>query len=180
MIFRRRKIDPYREGIQALYSVKLGMSKIEALLDRIKNRRHRMMEVAAELQMRGETFLAKKYAEEIAKLDKISARLQMIHLVLEKVALSLEYAMTVHNFQGIAKEVLEITRDLKKLPESTIPDMGLMLYNLEESLKAIANSGANAPDYSLIDMSPSTDENTEKILKEAKEILKSRLTVDAA
>lgn len=179
MVFRRRKVNPYKETLYAIYNVKQGMSRIEALMDRIKSRRHRMLEIAAQLEMRGETFLAKKYASEIAKLDKIHSRLADLRLVLEKIVLSLEYAMTIHNFKGIAKEVLNLTNELKKLPEATIPDIGLLFANLESTLRNLEMSSYEVPDIgSSFIVEDYTD--SEKILMEAREIIKKKLETELA
>ncbi|MEM4619218.1 MAG: hypothetical protein QW607_03275, partial [Desulfurococcaceae archaeon] len=74
MIFKKKK-NPLREAIYAAYHVKNGISKLDILVDRIKTRRNRLLEIAAELEARGESFLAKKYASEVSKLDNICNRL---------------------------------------------------------------------------------------------------------
>jgi len=176
LLFRRRKINPYKETLYAIYHAKNGISRIEALIDRINARRRKMLEIAAQLEMRGETFLAKRYAAEIAKLDKISSRLADLKLVLEKVVLSLEYAMTIHNFRGIASQVLSITKELKKLPESTIPDLGLVFANLEVSLRNLEDLDYNIPDIEF--NAPTTDVDAERVLYEAREIVRKKLETE--
>ncbi len=176
MVFRRRKKDPYKETIYALYNAKQALGKIELLMDRISNRRRRMLEMTAELEMRGQKYLAKRYAQEIVKLDKIYTRLSNLHLVLEKIAVSLEYALTIRNFKGIAHEVLSITSEIKRLPESTIPDISLSLTNLEYALRSLEDM-----DLSMIDMmayEPGSSSEVEKILEEAREILGKKLMAD--
>ena len=98
MIFKKKRVDPMRETLYAIYSVKQGISRLEVLMDRISSRRKRMLEVAATLEARGESFLAKKYAAEISKLDKIYSRLADLKLVLEKISISLEYAMSLRKY----------------------------------------------------------------------------------
>ncbi len=176
LVFRRRKKDPYKETIYALYNAKQALGKIELLMDRISNRRRRMLEMTAELEMRGQKYLAKRYAQEIVKLDKIYTRLSNLHLVLEKIAVSLEYALTIRNFKGIAHEVLSITSEIKRLPESTIPDISLSLTNLEYALRSLEDM-----DLSMIDMmayEPGSSSEVEKILEEAREILGKKLMAD--
>ncbi len=176
MIFRRRKVNPYRETLYAIYNVKQGINRIETLMDRISSRRRRMLEMTAQLEVKGETFLAKRYASEIAKLDKIYARLADLKLVLEKIVLSLEYALTIHNFRGIAREVLKITNELKKLPEATIPDIGLLFANLESTLRNLEDSTYTLPDIgSSMNMDTILDGDSERVLTEAREILKKKL-----
>ncbi len=173
LLFRRRKINPYKETLYALYNVKQGISRIEILIDKIKARREKLFEMTAQLEMRGETFLAKRYASEIAKLDKIIERLTTLRLVLEKVSLGLEYALTLHNFNGVAREVLGVIDELKKLPEATIPDIGLTFANIEASLRNLENTDIEVPDISPPHIGMDTD--AEKILQEAREIVRSKL-----
>ncbi|MET1159764.1 MAG: hypothetical protein ABWW65_02275 [Thermoprotei archaeon] len=177
MIFRRRRVDPVRETLYALYHVKQGISRIEALMDRIMNRRKKLLEVAAKLEARGETFLAKKYAVEISKLDKIYARLADLRLVLEKISTSLEYALSLRNFKEVSENILEILNDVKKLPESTIPEIGLVIANLEHYLRNIEESSISMPEMASVFELPS-DNETEKILSEAREIVKKRLEAE--
>ncbi len=176
MIFRKKKIDPVRETIYAIYNTKKGISKLEALMDRINSRRNRMLEVAAQLEARGETFLAKKYAAEIAKLDKINNRLADLVLVLEKISISLEYALSLKNFREIASEVSDLLNELKKLPETTIPEIGLVLSNLEYSIKNLESMNYGTPDLEM-DITPSGSE-VDKIIEEAREILRKKLETE--
>uniref|UniRef100_A0A7C4D7G2 Uncharacterized protein n=1 Tax=Staphylothermus marinus TaxID=2280 RepID=A0A7C4D7G2_STAMA len=175
MIFKKKK-NPLREAIYAAYHVKNGISKLDILVDRIKTRRNRLLEIAAELEARGESFLAKKYASEVSKLDNICNRLLDIRLVLEKISLVLEYSINRRIFEETMREVYSLLTDLKKLPESTIPELGLTLVNIEYSIKNILDDyielGFN------IEYSPPSDENVNKILEEAKTILKNRLEAD--
>lgn len=173
MIFKRRKIDPLRETLYAIYHTKQGISRIEVLMDKISSRRERLLEIAAKLETRGESFLAKKYAAEIAKLDRIYNRLADLRLVLEKVNMSLEYALTLKNFREIASEINGLISELKKLPETTIPEIGLVLTNLEYSIKNLENIDYGIPDAT--DISVATDSDVNRIIEEAREIVKKKL-----
>lgn len=176
MVFRRRKKDPYKEAIYALYNARQALGKIELLMDRISNRRRRMLEMAAELEMRGQKFLAKRYAQEIAKLNMMYTRLSNLHLVLEKIAVSLEYALTIRNFKEIAHEILSLTKEIKRLPESTIPDISLSLANLEYALRSLEDMDPSMID--LVAYEPGSSSEVEKILEEAREILGKKLMAD--
>ena len=48
MLFSRKKINPYKETLYAIYHAKNGISRIEALIDRINARRRKMLEIARE------------------------------------------------------------------------------------------------------------------------------------
>ncbi len=173
LIFRRRKESPYKQLIASLYNLKRAMERIEAFIDKINTRRQKMFEIVAELEMKGQHELAKRYAAEIAKLDAIKSRLLSFHLVLEKVKLSLEYALTVRNFTNVAREVLGIMDKIKKLPESTIPDISIALMNMEQSLRALEDSSS----IDVVDYTPTSNSDVEKILEEAKMVISEKLMV---
>jgi division protein CdvB (Snf7/Vps24/ESCRT-III family) len=176
MIFKKKKIDPIRETVYAIYNLKRGINRLEALMDRIMSRRKRMLEIAAQLEARGESFLAKKYAAEIAKLDKIYSRLADLKLVLEKISISLEYTLSLRNFQSTARDIAALLNDLKRLPETTIPEIGLMITNLEHSIKNLEET-----DYDIIDLPDITyasDRDVGRIIEEAREILRKKLETE--
>jgi division protein CdvB (Snf7/Vps24/ESCRT-III family) len=177
LIFRKKKRDPFKDAVYALYSAKQARSRIELLMDKISSRRRRLLEMAAELELRGQKYLAKRYAQEIAKLDGIYSRLGSLNLILEKISVSLEYSITLRNFKSIAHEVLALTGQIRKLPESTIPDLSMSLANLEYSLRSIEDTGGDIVDMG--NYEPATSSDVEKILAEAREILKRRLMGDA-
>lgn len=172
MIFKKRR-DPLREAIYAVYYVRNGISIIDVFMDRVWNRRNRLLQIAAELEMRGETFLAKKYASEIAKLDKIYSRLTDVRLVLERIATSLERAVSARKIEEIAKDVYQLLIDFKKIPESTIPELNLTLVNLEYSIRNILDQLRG--EYSNIEFDTPLDETINAILEEARTILKQKL-----
>jgi len=65
----KRKIDPVRETLAAIYKINQGISKIEYLLDKLNSRRDKLIEYAISLENRGERFLAKKYVEEAKRIE---------------------------------------------------------------------------------------------------------------
>lgn len=175
MIFKK-KIDPIKETIRAKYSVQQGIRRLEVLMDKIMTRRRKMLDIAAQLEARGETFLAKKYAAEIAKLDKIHNRLANYKLVLEKIDISLEYTLIVKKFHATAHAISELLSELKKLPETTIPEIGLMLAELEHSIKNLEETENVIPDFSNLDyLDYASSHEIDKIIEEARAILKEKL-----
>ncbi len=172
LIFRKKK-DPVKETLYAIYHAREAGMRIELLMDKIRGRRRKLLEMAAELDARGQSYLAKKYAQEIAKLDKIYARLSDLRLVLEKISTSLEYALTIRNFKVIARDVLGITSEIRKLPETTIPDIGLSITQLEYNLRNLEDMDLGIVDIGGYDVPSSTD--VEKILEEARLIVHRKL-----
>ena len=176
MIFKRKKVDPIRETVYAIYNVKQGINRLDVLMDRIMSRRRRLLDIAAQLEARGESFLARKYASEIAKLDKIYSRLADLKLVLEKLAIGLEYTLSVRKFHETARDISALLNELKKLPETTIPEIGLIITNLEHSIKNLEESNYTIPDAP--DLTYSSDHEVSKIIEEAREIVKKRLETE--
>jgi len=177
LVFKRKKqIDPLRETLRAIYGAKQGISRIEALMDKISSRRARMLEIAGQLEARGETYLARKYAEEISKLDKIYNRLADIRLFLEKISLSLEYAISYKSFREIASEVAVLLNDLKKIPEATVPEVNMVLTDLEYSIRNLEEMDYSIPEASEPVVSDTNEVN--KIIEEAREIIKKKLETE--
>ena len=66
--------------------------------------------------------------------------------------------------------------ELKKLPETTIPEIGLIITNLEHSIKNLEESNYTIPDAP--DLTYSSDHEVSKIIEEAREIVKKRLETE--
>lgn len=173
MVFRK-KIDPLRETYVALYKVKQGISRFESLMDKISIRKSKLLEYAVKLEERGEKFLAKKAIEEAGKLDKLYTRIAGYKLILEKVASILEFLVVTHNYRELSSELLNLLRDLKSLPESAIPDVNIVLSDLELSLMKLSEF-----DYTIEELSftPVSNNDVERILNEAREIYRAKLKI---
>ncbi|WP_440059760.1 hypothetical protein ACSU1N_00955 [Thermogladius sp. 4427co] len=169
----RKKVDPLKSALTALYNVRASIQRLDSLIDRINSRRSKLMDMAVELQARGETFLAKKYAEEIAKLDRMRSRLEILKLVLEKVSLSIDLAITMRDFKLLADEVGDIVRDIKKIPESKIPDLSIYFAELETSIRELSSVELETGPPLNYDTSETPD--VRKVLEEARTLLKTKL-----
>jgi len=166
-----------RNAIETLYKVRLLGNRLESLVDRITERRNALFERMVELQSRNEKYLSKKYAEEIARLDKLASRLTTIRLVVEKIDLSLQYAINMREFNDLSKELTSLVSDLKRLPESNLPELNMIMMGLEESVREMAEiSHGGGGDISLnVDGSY---QDVRRILEEAREVMKKKLEVD--
>ncbi|MFZ8792026.1 MAG: hypothetical protein ACO2OS_07165 [Thermosphaera aggregans] len=176
-MFRAKPRDPLRNAIETLYKVRLLGNRLESLVDRITERRNALFERMVELQSRNEKYLSKKYAEEIARLDKLASRLTTIRLVVEKIDLSLQYAINMREFNDLSKELTSLVSDLKRLPESNLPELNMIMMGLEESVREMAEiSHGGGGDISLnVDGSY---QDVRRILEEAREVMKKKLEVD--
>lgn len=146
------------------------------LMDRVRSRRDKLLETAISLEARGESFLAKKYASEISKLDKAYSRLADIKLVLEKVAMSLEYAINVRKAQEVYGEVYALLQELKKVPETSFREVGSVVLELEYAIRSLQDHLSESA-FSL-DFDVASDNNVNRILEEARSILKTKLEAE--
>jgi len=175
LVFNRKQ-NTIRKTIMALASVKRSINRLDVLMDKITTRRTKLLEMAVQLEARGETFLARKYASEAARLDSLYSKLAGLKLVLEKIAISLEYALSMNTFNEIASNIVGIVSELKKLPEASIPEVGLMLTDIEYAVRELEEARLT-PDYT-IELSSPTGQDVEKILEEAREIVRKRLELE--
>jgi len=169
----KKKVDPLKSALTALYNVRASIQRLDALIDRINSRRSKLMDMAVELQARGETYLAKRYAEEIAKLDRMRSRLEVLKLVLEKVSLSIDLAITMRDFKLIADEVSSIVGEIKKIPESKISDLAVYFAELEVSIRELASTNLETGPPLQLDTTETPD--VRKVLEEARSLLKTKL-----
>jgi len=173
LVFKNKEREVLRKALYALQSVKYSIRRLEVLMDTITTRRTKLLNIAAQLEARGETYLAKRYASEVAKLDALYSRLASIKLVLEKIASVIEYAITMNSFRGLVGGITDLVKDLKKLPEASIPDIGLMLADIEHAVRELEDAQMAPADT--MDISMPLEPDVERILEEARAILKSKL-----
>jgi Conserved protein implicated in secretion len=166
-----------RNAIETLYKVRLLGNRLESLVDRITERRNALFERMVELQSRNEKYLSKKYAEEIARLDKLASRLTTIRLVVEKIDLSLQYAINMREFNDLSKELTSLVCELKRLPESNLPELNMIMMGLEESVREMAEIGHGGGGGIGLNVDGSY-QDVRRILEEAREVMKKKLEVD--
>lgn len=171
MIFKRR-VDPVRETLVAIYKSNQGISRLDSLLDKLSSRRDKLLEYAITLENRGEKFLANKYVEEAKRIEDLHNRLSDLKLVLMKITMGLEKVLVTHDFRGLANELVTILGDVKKLPEASLPEINSIVVEVESSIAKLKDFS-----YTLDDLSFSVvnDDEVNKILCEAREIIKNKL-----
>ncbi|MCY0867723.1 MAG: hypothetical protein OWQ48_00610 [Desulfurococcus sp.] len=171
----RRKRDPLRVSLEMLHKVRVLRDRIDVLYNRVEERRKALFERLVDLESKGEKYLAKKYAEEVSKLDKLLSRLSLVQLVLEKVDLALQYSINMRKFAELASEVNGLVKDLSKMPEFNIPDLSMVFVEFEGLVKELEDASRTGSPVSL-EYSPPLDGDVKKILEEARAIVKERLT----
>ncbi len=173
MLFWRQRVDPLKSMMKALIASKTAINKLNAIESRIESRRKYLVETAIKLEEMGNTFLSKKYIEEAQRLEGILNRISYIKLILEKISLTLELNIEMRKFSKDLIGVLEVVTLLKKLPETTIPEIGIAIHEIESNVKDIINTSINID----VDIEPTYNPSDEssKILEEAKILVKQKL-----
>lgn len=170
-MFKRN--DPLRKAFETLYTVRLFRDRVSRLYNRLDERKNELRARMLLLESRGESYLAKRYAEETVKLEGLLKNLATIQLVLDKVDIALQHAIVIREFNTLVLELKPLIEDLSKLPLiKNVPEMGLLLADLEESVRELAELQTSPP--SITYSAPSTSE-VKAVLEEAREALKKRL-----
>jgi len=170
-VFKRN--DPLRKAFETLYTVRLFRDRVSRLCNRLDERKNELRARMLLLESRGESYLAKRYAEETVKLEGLLKNLATIQLVLDKVDIALQHAIVMREFNTLVLELKPLIEDLSKLPIiKSVPEMSLLLADLEESVRELAElqTSPTSITYSI----PTTSE-VKAVLEEAREALKKRL-----
>jgi division protein CdvB (Snf7/Vps24/ESCRT-III family) len=167
-----RRGDPMRKAVETLYLIRVTRDKLSRMASRIEERKAELTRRMVDLEAKGEKYLAKKYAEEIARLHELLKRLSALQLVIEKMDLAVQHAIVMRDLTTLSLELTALMKDVSKLPEARIPDLAVMFSELEATareLSEVAFSGAT------LSYSPPSSSEVSKILEEAREVLKKSL-----
>jgi division protein CdvB (Snf7/Vps24/ESCRT-III family) len=170
-LFKRKK-DPLRKGFELLRDVRILKDRVSKIQSRIDERAEELSKKLVDLQMKGEKYLAARYAEEIARLKDLSQRFSLIMFILDKVDLAIQHSIMRNEFQVLAEELKDLVKEVVKLPEARIPDVSVLFADLEASVREL--SEVSMSEYSLSYNPPSNSE-VKAILEEAKEVLRKKL-----
>jgi division protein CdvB (Snf7/Vps24/ESCRT-III family) len=170
-LFKRKK-DPLRKGFELLRDVRILKDRVSKIQSRIDERAEELSKKLVDLQMKGEKYLAARYAEEIARLKDLSQRFSLIMFILDKVDLAIQHSIMRNEFQVLAEELKDLVKEVVKLPEARIPDVSVLFADLEASVREL--SEVSMSEYSLTYNPPSNSE-VKAILEEAKEVLRKKL-----
>lgn len=171
-MFRRKK-DPLRKGFELLRDVRVLKDRVSRIQNRIDERAEELNKKLVDLQMKGEQYLATRYAEEIARLKELSQRFSLIMFILDKIDLAIQQAIMRHEFSVLASELKDLVKDVTKLPETRIPDVSLLFADLEASVREL--SEISMSEYASISYNPPSSSEVKAILEEAKEELRKKL-----
>lgn len=164
-----------RKAVETLYTVRLLRDRVSRIYSRIEERRAELTKRMLDLETMGERYLAKRYAEEIARLGNLMKRLSTIQLVLEKVDLAIQHAVMIRDLASLSVELSQLLKDMSRLPETRIPDLNIIFADLEQTVRELSEltlSGGVELSYT-----PASSSEVAKILEEAREVLRKNLDV---
>jgi division protein CdvB (Snf7/Vps24/ESCRT-III family) len=171
LLFKRK--EPLKKAFEALYTVRLFRDRVKRLYSRLDERKNELKNRMAVLELRGEAYLAKRYAEEIVKLDGLLKSLSSLQLVLEKIDTALQHAIIVREFSALVEDLRPILQDLSQQSIiKSIPEMGLLLADLEESVRELADLQVAPPSF---EVAVQSNSEIKAVLEEAKNILRKKL-----
>ena len=174
-MFRKNR-DALRLSLELLARVKAFRHRVDLLYNRLLDRRQTLMDKLTQLEAKGEKYLSKIYANEIANLDKLISHMSLLIFVLEKVETSIQYAITLRDFRSLAGELSKVMGDIAKMPEiKAVPDLNLYLIDIESLLREM--SSAEVPSFMSTPVETSGSD-AKKILEEAREILRKKIETE--
>lgn len=166
-----KKKDPLRKGYEILRDIRLLKDRISRIQNKIDERAKQLADRLVELQMRGDKYIANRYAEEIARLRDLSNRLSVVLFVLDKMDLAVQHAIVRNELGTLAVELRGVMRDIMSLPESKIPEVSIIFAELDSDVRELSEITASP----ISTYNPPSNSEIRAILEEAKETLRKRL-----
>lgn len=171
-LFKRK--TPLRKGYEVLVSLRVFRDRVNRIQGRIEERISELSKRLIDLQSRGDTYLARRYAEEIARLKNLAERLSALATILDKVDFAVQRAIMMDEFRELSTELLELLRDMSKLPEIRLPEVSVLFADLEHGVRELVevtrSSYIDPVKYDI-----HTDSDVKAVLEEAKDILRKKL-----
>ncbi|MEM4717936.1 MAG: hypothetical protein QXE81_04150 [Desulfurococcaceae archaeon] len=166
-----KKKDPLRKGFEILRDIRALKDRIIRIQSRIDDRTEELSKKLVDLQIKGEKYLAVRYAEEIARLKDLSNRLSVVLLVLDKMDIAVQHAIVKNELNMLASELKDIMKEVSRLPETRLPDLNIIFADLESDVRELSEITLT----SSLTYNPPSDSDIKAILNEARETLKKSL-----
>lgn len=179
MIFFAKKRKGRRDDVRRILlstasSARSASLRIESIIQKLRERRNRLFDVATKYLSQGYKDVAAFYSREVAQVDKMIKELMKIQVALERVAIRAETIAATGVAVGYVSELRDVIKELKKSIGGIIPEVSIALSEVEEKLELALielNVQVNP------DGSPSivVSNEAERILREAEEIARMKL-----
>jgi len=121
----------------AHYKLRAMLNKLDIYIGRLQERDRILFERVVEAHMSKDTARASMYANEVAEIRKISKQLISYAAALEQVELRLETFTELGDVFSNLIPVIGVVKELRNAMRGVMPEMGLELAELEESLQSI-------------------------------------------
>jgi division protein CdvB (Snf7/Vps24/ESCRT-III family) len=130
--------EPLRYRLaMAHYKLRAMLNKLDIYIGRLQERDRILFERVVEAHMSKDTARASMYANEVAEIRKISKQLIATQIALEQVELRLETFTELGDVFSNLIPVIGVVKELRNAMRGVMPEMGLELAELEESLQSI-------------------------------------------
>lgn len=170
--FKSQEPLKYRLAM-ADYKLRSMLNKLDVYIGRMQERDRVLFERVVEAHMSKDQPRASMYANEVAEIRKISRQLIATQIALEQVQLRLETFTTIGEVFSNLVPVLGVVKELKSAIKGIMPEIGLELSELEDSLQSLVVEAGEFTGGGLEYVGTSPD--ARKILTEASAIAEQRM-----
>jgi division protein CdvB (Snf7/Vps24/ESCRT-III family) len=121
----------------AHYKLRTTLSRLDVYIGRLQERDRRLFERVVEGYMSKDTARAAMYANEVAEIRKVVRQLIATQIALEQVELRLETFQEIGDVFTNLIPVIGVVKELKSAMKGVMPEIGLELAELEETLQGV-------------------------------------------
>ncbi len=172
-MFRNDNEPLQKKAIIALYRVKGAISRINAYIEKLKEKEREYFQEVVESELHRDEKRAKIYAREVADVRKILKQLYQVQYMLQHVSLKLETFMIYQNTTGELKPVLATMKQAVGILRQSAPadlwiEVASALQEFEVSMDTSIVDISLSPDVAL-------DQEARKVYEEAKIVAEQKL-----
>ncbi len=157
---------------RAIIAARTGSARLERMASRLEARQAQLEEKVEECIIRGDREMAERLAVEAAQLKDLRRRVLYLQAVIDKLRMRLETAYEAGELTSSLRGIMDIVGRLRGQELAAIPEVGITLGEIEESLRSLgAPYYAAAQPYSTLPVSS----DAYKILEEAQAVAEERM-----
>lgn len=172
MLWKKRKSKYKLEVLRTISTLRLMEHRLDFIEKKMLNDIDSLRNRLAELQSSGYQGEARALATEIAEKKKIVDSIVRLRISLEKLRTRLETIRDVGLTLALFRGVEDTMKEIKENVVSTLPEMNLLLAEVESRLGELSSSLPSVAGTSFIESEKEiiSNEEIQSILKEADEI----------
>ena len=158
---------------RALYKLRVQNNKLEYVIAKMRERDQSLFEKVVKAQMEKDQTHAAMYAAELAELRKMIKALVFAKTAVERITLRLETILIVGDTLNGLVPVVGVIKDIKKYLLNIVPEIGIELAEIGETLESIVMETGQFHDWTT---APSVySEEAKKIMEEAAIVAEQRM-----